>query len=202
MKPEYQKLLDEYPEVVTKEQLWKICHISKRKATWLLENGYIPCTDTAKQTRRFTIKMNDIIRYLEDREKHPENYLTPPGIFTNNPAKTYRQSEQIDNFTEYRKFVESEMRDVKEVMTSAEAAEVMLSKSITERIKCKDLKVYKYRARNIITKQNLLDSYFNMLQSNRSCYREFHMMMLERYRMHQEQKHRLDEECGEMQMMM
>ena len=49
MKPEYQKLLDEYPEVVTKEQLRKICHISKRKATWLLENGYIPCTDTSKK---------------------------------------------------------------------------------------------------------------------------------------------------------
>lgn len=87
MKPEYQKLLDEYPEVITKEQLWKICHISKRKATWLLENGYIPCTDTGKQTRRFTIRTKDIIRYLEDREKHPENYLTPLGIFTNNPTK-------------------------------------------------------------------------------------------------------------------
>ena len=202
MKPEYPKLLGEYPEVVTKEQLWKICHISKRKATWLLENGYIPCTDTGKQTRRFKIKMNDIIRYLEDREKHPEIYLAPPGIFTNNPAKAYRQSGQIDNFSEYRKFVENEMRDVKEVMTSAEAAEVMLSKSITERIKCKDLKVYKYKARNIITKQNLLDSYFNMLQSNRSCYREFHTMMLERYRIHQEQEKQMDEDCGDMQMMM
>lgn len=94
------------------------------------------------------------------------------------------------------------MRDVKEVMTSAEAAEVMLSKSITERIKCKDLKVYKYKARNIITKQNLLDSYFNMLQSNRSCNREFHTMMLERYRIHQEQEKQMDEDCGDMQMIM
>ena len=94
--------------------------------------------------------MRDIIRYLEDKEKHPENYLTLPGILTNNLAKAYRQSGQIDNLPEYRKFVENELRDVKEVLTTAEAAEVMLSKSITERIKCKDLKVYKYRARNLI----------------------------------------------------
>lgn len=102
----------------------KIKELRAIKATWLLENGHIPCADTGKQTRRFTIKM----------------------------------------------------KDIKEVLTTTEAAEVMLSKSITERIKCKDLKVYKYKARNIITKQNLLDSYFDMMQSNRSCYREFHMM--------------------------
>lgn len=39
------------------------------------------------------------------------------------------------------------MRDVKEALITAEAAEVMLSKNITERIKCKDLKAYKYKAR-------------------------------------------------------
>lgn len=146
--------------------------------------------------------MKDIIRYLEDREKHSENYLTPPGIFTNDPTKSCRQGGQIDNFTEYRKFVENELRDIKEVLTTAEAAEEMLSKSIAEQIQCKDLKVYKYKARNIITKQNLLDSYFKMLQSNRSCNREFHTMMLERYRIHQEQEQQLDKDCGEMQMMM
>ena len=146
--------------------------------------------------------MKDIIRYLEDRGKHPENYLKPPGIFTNSPTKSCKQGGQVDDFSEYRKFVEKEMKDVKEVLTSAEAAEVMLSKSITERIKCKELKVNKYKARNIITKQNLLDSYFNMLRSNRLCYREFHTMMLETYRMYQEQEQQLDRDCGEMQMMM
>lgn len=51
MREEYKMLLIEYPEVVSKEQLCQICHISKRKAAWLLENGLIPCSDTGKKTK-------------------------------------------------------------------------------------------------------------------------------------------------------
>lgn len=49
MGKDYSYLLREYPETVSKEQLCQICHISKRKATWLLEHGYIPCEDTGKK---------------------------------------------------------------------------------------------------------------------------------------------------------
>ena len=37
MSTDYSILLEQYPEVVSKDQMYKICHISKRKATWLLE---------------------------------------------------------------------------------------------------------------------------------------------------------------------
>ena len=40
-------------EIITKEQLYKILHISKRRAKFLLDNGYIPCIDTGKKTRRY-----------------------------------------------------------------------------------------------------------------------------------------------------
>ena len=53
MNRDYSALLMEYPEVISKEQVYRICHISKRKATWLLENGIIPCKDSGKKTRRF-----------------------------------------------------------------------------------------------------------------------------------------------------
>lgn len=35
MSTDYSILLEQYPEVVSKDQMYKICHISKRKATWL-----------------------------------------------------------------------------------------------------------------------------------------------------------------------
>ena len=31
---------------------------------WLLENGAIPCEDSGKKTRRFRIKLEDIINFL------------------------------------------------------------------------------------------------------------------------------------------
>ena len=54
---DYSFLRDQYPEVITMDQLYRICHISKRKARWLLENGVIPCEDSGKKTRRFKIKI-------------------------------------------------------------------------------------------------------------------------------------------------
>ena len=41
MATDYSYLLAEYPEKISQDQLYRICRISKRKATWLLENGYI-----------------------------------------------------------------------------------------------------------------------------------------------------------------
>ena len=82
MSTDYSYLLDEYPEIISQDQLYRICHISKRKATWLLENGYIPCKDSGKKTRRFKIRIDDVISYLTRLETSPESLQTPPGIFS------------------------------------------------------------------------------------------------------------------------
>ena len=55
MDKKYELLLEKYPETLSLEQLYQICHISKRKAKWLLDNNVIPCRDTGKQTRRYKI---------------------------------------------------------------------------------------------------------------------------------------------------
>ena len=58
---------DDIPEVITKEQLYRICHISKSTALYLIKSGKIPCTDTGKKTRRYTIKKADVLAYLKER---------------------------------------------------------------------------------------------------------------------------------------
>ena len=63
MNRDYSALLMEYPEVISKEQVYRICHISKRKATWLLENGIIPCKDSGKKTRRFQVRTIALTRW-------------------------------------------------------------------------------------------------------------------------------------------
>ena len=81
MATNYTYLYEEYPEVISADQLYRICHISKRKAKWLLEHGYIPCEDSGKKTRRYKIRLNDVIDYLLTLEAAPDLVATPVGAF-------------------------------------------------------------------------------------------------------------------------
>ena len=93
MNRDYSALLMEYPEVISKEQVYRICHISKRKATWLLENGIIPCKDSGKKTRRFQVRTIDVINYLLTLEEKPQKVATPVGLFTStNKEKKTKQT--------------------------------------------------------------------------------------------------------------
>ena len=98
MATDYSHLLAEYPEKICHDQFYRICRISKRKATWLLENGYIPCEDTGKKTRRFKIRITDVVEYLTRLEDSPESLLTPPGIFSSGIKykPKHRAEVQID----------------------------------------------------------------------------------------------------------
>lgn len=63
----YESIRRKYPETVSKDQFYQIAHISKATALHLLQNGLVPCKDTGKKTRRYTIRTDDIIFYLIDR---------------------------------------------------------------------------------------------------------------------------------------
>lgn len=100
MKINYSNLREEYPAIITLEQLYRICHISKRKGRWLLENGVIPCHDSGKRTRRFRIKLEDVITYLEDTANGKLTVAVPSGIFSSNSTHAKQKKEQtlIDSF--------------------------------------------------------------------------------------------------------
>ena len=78
-------------EIISLEQLYKMLHISKRKAAWLLQNGIIPCEIRNTSTHKYSIRKGDVLAYMEksSREKRKE---IPVGIFnatkTNNPRRT------------------------------------------------------------------------------------------------------------------
>jgi hypothetical protein len=74
---DYSFLLDNYPETVAKDQFYRICHISKKTAKYYLDNGFIPCVDSKKKTRRYQIKIKDIILFLENRDTNPSKYYLP-----------------------------------------------------------------------------------------------------------------------------
>ena len=78
-------------EIISLEQLYKMLHISKRKAAWMLQNGIIPCEIRNTPTHKYFIRKEDVLAYMEKsaREKRKE---IPVGIFnskkTNNPRRT------------------------------------------------------------------------------------------------------------------
>ena len=78
-------------EIISLEQLYKMLHISKRKAAWMLQNGIIPCEIRGTATHKYSVRKEDVLAYMEksSREKRKE---IPVGIFnakkTNNPRRT------------------------------------------------------------------------------------------------------------------
>ncbi len=75
---------DDIPEVITKDQLYQICHISKSTALYLLRSGKIPCEYSGKKTRCYKIKKADVIAYLQERKVFPECFSAPAGWYKGN----------------------------------------------------------------------------------------------------------------------
>lgn len=63
-----------YSKFINKEQLCKIAHISKKTAKYLLDNKIIASSNTGKKTRCYKIKLEDVIKYLKNRELEPFRY--------------------------------------------------------------------------------------------------------------------------------
>lgn len=82
------------PDEITKEQLYKLLHVSKRKAKWMLDKGIIPCVNRGTKTHTYLIRMEDVQIYLErsDAERSKE---IPTGHFNAKPAKSHRKREAL-----------------------------------------------------------------------------------------------------------
>lgn len=93
----YEYLREQYPEIISKDQLYRICHISKRKARWLLENGITPCEDSGKQTRRFHIRLEDVITFLERRDAELLQEKIPVGIFSCGVHSSAQPRQTLDS---------------------------------------------------------------------------------------------------------
>lgn len=63
---------DSIPDIITKDQLYQICHISKSTALYLLRSGKIPCEYTGKKTRCYKSKRRMLLHILK-REKYFPN---------------------------------------------------------------------------------------------------------------------------------
>ena len=127
-------------EIISLEQLYKMLHISKRKAAWMLQNGIIPCEIRNTPTHKYSVRKEDVLAYMtkSEREKRKE---IPVGIFntkkTNNPRRTESQGSDCGGYFDdtnyklrgkerarFKKMLEDLLSAVPDTLTVDEVAEL------------------------------------------------------------------------------
>lgn len=110
-------------DILSGEQVRLLLHISKRRAAWMLQNGYIPCTDTGKRTRRYSVRRSDFERFMEDFQTHPERFHTPVGLFSAaNPHSEDDLPRELP--PEFRPWLEARFWRYHLALTMAEVADI------------------------------------------------------------------------------
>ena len=126
---------------ISLEQLYKMLHISKRKAAWMLQNGIIPCRIRPTKTHRYAIRLEDVEAYLQKKRAERRKEI-PVGIFNAKPTK---QRAVINNHhpmdtvniaecfvtiadeckDEFRAHVEKRLQYFPDAITADKAADIM-----------------------------------------------------------------------------
>lgn len=106
----FDQLRSEYPDGLSKEQFYKIAHISKATARYLLQSGKVPCKRTGKKTHCYLIQIEDVIFYLQDRKAHPNRYLATDGWYS---AKSKDEKGSTSYRQELRVFSQKQIKNLR-----------------------------------------------------------------------------------------
>lgn len=115
---------------MSKDQFYRVAHISKATALFLLQNGLVPCKDSGKKTRRYTIKTKDVIRYLQERIVSPEKFQAVDGWYmtrsgygkSRNTGKDKLMSLTPEQNELLRQYFENELIGYNDLMNTYEFA--------------------------------------------------------------------------------
>lgn len=179
---DYDHLREQYPEIISMDQLYRICHISKRKAKWLLENGIIPCEDSGKQTRRFQIHLEDVIVFLERRDAGLLQEAIPTGIFSSG-GRTLEQPRQILDSGSLAAFLLERWADAPDLLTVAQTASLCGygPSAINRWVRDGLVEAVSYRGHNLIFKESLADRLASYEGQTISARSELHEELLEEF---------------------
>lgn len=86
-------------KTVSLEEAARILRISKRKCSWMLGEGIIPCKDTGKKTRQYTILRKDVLKCAKiiDTIEFPKRFSSAKGSV----KRDNLTNKQIEKYTAY-----------------------------------------------------------------------------------------------------
>lgn len=127
---DYEEIKKAYPKTMSKDQFYKVAHISKATALFLLQTGLVPCKDSKKKTRRYTIKTKDVISYMQERIVNPEKFRAADGWYltrsgygkSKDTGKDKLMSLTPEQCELLRQYFENELTDYNDLMTTYEFA--------------------------------------------------------------------------------
>lgn len=153
-----------YPKIITKDQLYRICHISKKTAYYLLESGLIPNENTGKKTRKYRIRLDDVIQYLQDRETNSIAYKPPENYYKENayPKSAKRRIRIVippEKKEVVRVYYESKLCSYKNVMTTNDVSDILgySKETIINWYRKKEIKCFLIHKKLRFPKEYLLD---------------------------------------------
>ena len=155
-----------YSEPLSLEDIRKILHISKRKASWLLQNGYILCKNTGKKTRQYHILFEDLFAHMEKIEQGVAEMDIPIGYFNGHPTKKIRRKLIPRRFilkppNDFKVWLAEEWKNIPNVLTVNRTATLTgyHKNTIQKWIYHKKLKALNTQNLLIIPKEWLIDYY-------------------------------------------
>ena len=150
---------DSIPDIITKDQLYQICHISKSTALYLLRSGKIPCEYMGKKTRCYKIKKSDVITYLEKRKIFPESYSAPAGWYKGNYSIKLETKIPENALKNMRQYYTEMLAQYPDVMTATEVSTIIGYGKTTVNNWCRKghLKAFKRNNMNHIPKVYLIE---------------------------------------------
>ena len=150
---------DSIPDIITKDQLYQICHISKSTALYLLRSGKIPCEYTGKKTRCYKIKKSEVITYLEKRKIFPESYSAPAGWYKGNYSIKLETKIPENALKNMRQYYTEMLAQYPDVMTATEVSTIIGYGKTTVNNWCRKghLKAFKRNNMNHIPKVYLIE---------------------------------------------
>lgn len=173
------------PDVLTKEQVRLICHCSKRTALFYLTSGKLSCTYSGKKTRCYKIKKEDLMAFIEDREKNPEFYTVSEGWYGSSIKTVHHNSSSLpkidDDLHEYYQYL---LRDYPDVLETKAISEITgYAKPIINRW-CNQggMKHFVIGTKNLIPKVYLIDYLCSSRFRKISRKSEWHISILKNYR--------------------
>ena len=123
-----------YPDILTLSDITKILKISKRKAAWMLQNGYIKNINSGKKTRQYQVRINDLFEYMDKVERNDPSIQIPLGLFNANVigqknGTSVKYSETLPcvqkNLKEdFKVWLDNEWADVPEMLTVTDISKI------------------------------------------------------------------------------
>ena len=176
--------LKKYPNVMNKEQMRIVCHISKRTALYLLQFGLIPNETTGKKTRCYKIKKSDVIAFMEDREVNPSKYIAPENWYKyggeNVKAFKIRLMPELPDERRLREYYKQKLSRFQDVMSMDEVIDFTgyNRRTVGNWIREGKLKGFLYNRKYMIPKAYLIDWLCSEAYNNTNRKSEKHTNML------------------------